>query len=361
MSSLAVFRTAMEAVRHIGDPVPPWQDVLVSAKELVGADAATLIMFNGKQDLLLMQQSGVDEAAEQDYREHYCHDDSLAKAALSSPPGQCWDTQQLLTLPSARREPFLNEFLPRHRMRQIMAYVVLGESNRRAAIGFQRVTPLGNASEKMASGRVGVFMRALTQAVAARERAARLQLEALDITLGSLGEAALLVTPTGKIVRYSTTAYEMLLAGKMLAPASCELNHPHEALANGLRRAIARAHSTQEPGTFAVPTSWGEALRLDIVPAPSAFTLAAESTLLVRVSKNSAFSVPGLDDLAAFFALTPAEAKVLMALVAGHSPAEYAATAGLATNTVRNHIASLMRKMACSRQAELVRLGTLLF
>jgi DNA-binding NarL/FixJ family response regulator len=46
--------------------------------------------------------------------------------------------------------------------------------------------------------------------------------------------------------------------------------------------------------------------------------------------------------------------------VAGHSPTDIAAATGAAERTIRNQIASLMRKMSRTRQAELVRLGTLL-
>jgi DNA-binding CsgD family transcriptional regulator len=74
----------------------------------------------------------------------------------------------------------------------------------------------------------------------------------------------------------------------------------------------------------------------------------------------SVFSVPDVAQIKSFFSVTEAEARVLCALIQGHSPLEYAQLAGLAERTVRNHIASLMKKMCCSRQAELVRLGSLL-
>jgi hypothetical protein len=66
MNDDVAFRNALEAVSHIGDPAPPWHDVLTSAKDLIGADAATLLMFDPDQELILLQQTGIDPAAEQE-------------------------------------------------------------------------------------------------------------------------------------------------------------------------------------------------------------------------------------------------------------------------------------------------------
>lgn len=60
----AQFRNAMEAIRHLSDASPPWDDLLQGAKNIVGADAATLMMFDQGKDLLLLKQTGIDESVE---------------------------------------------------------------------------------------------------------------------------------------------------------------------------------------------------------------------------------------------------------------------------------------------------------
>jgi hypothetical protein len=82
----------MEAVSHIADPTAPWDDVLLTAKAMIGADAATLLMFNERQDLLVLRQTGIDESAEREYTDYYYQYDSLAQAALQSPSGRWWDS-----------------------------------------------------------------------------------------------------------------------------------------------------------------------------------------------------------------------------------------------------------------------------
>lgn len=61
--------------------------------------------------------------------------------------------------------------------------------------------------------------------------------------------------------------------------------------------------------------------------------------------------------LQAAFEITGAEALVLMALMDGEMPKTYALRKQVSVNTVRSHIRSLLGKMDCQRQIDLVRTG----
>jgi DNA-binding CsgD family transcriptional regulator len=358
MGSQATYKVAMEALRHIQDSTPPWDDILTASRAIVGSDGATLMMFSGKHDLLLMHQKGVDAAAEKEYRDYYHQHDAVAEAALASPPGRWWDTVELQRMDGAARHPFYGDYLPRHRMRQVMAYVILGGPERRAAISFQRQTPKDNAVDGLSRGPVAAYLRALSSAIAEREQRGNLQLETIEQTLQGLGEACFIASPSGRLQRCSAAAYDMLREAKMLASETRALHHERQDVIAGLVAALAASFNESLSKSFAAPTTWGHGIRFDIIPAPLLYRLSSEPALFVRMRKNNAFAVPELEELAAFFALTPAEAKVLAGLIAGHSPSDYARTAGVAEHTVRNQIASLMRKMSCTRQPELVRLGS---
>jgi DNA-binding CsgD family transcriptional regulator/PAS domain-containing protein len=360
MGSQTALKTAMEAVHHIQDPTPPWDEILTASRELVGSDGATLMLFDGQHELLLMHQRGVDESAEREYREFYHRHDALAEAAWQSQPGRWWDTVELQRMEGAERHPFFADYLPRHRMRQVMAYIILGDQYRHAAISFQRETRKDDAVDALTHGDVATYLRALTDAIVLRESKGNLQLETLEAMLSSLGEAAFLVGPNGRIQRCSAYAYEMLRQGKMLRPSERSLAHCRPDVTKMLRDALSSCSQQGKATSFAAPTTWGHGIRFDVMPAPASYRLSTEPVLLVRMHASSAFAVPGIEDLAAFFALTPAEAKVLAALISGHSSREYAQSTGVHETTVRNQIASLMRKMSCSRQAEVIRLGSLL-
>ncbi|WP_322046440.1 helix-turn-helix transcriptional regulator [Paraburkholderia sp. J67] len=361
MSATAIFRTAMDAVRTLSDPDPPWAALLDAARGLLGADAASLMIFSAEYELTVLRQQGLDAATEQDYRDHYAQDDPIVRAARDSSTCAWLDSNRLRTRPDANRHPFYNEYLSNHRIGQVLACELVVNNEIRAGISFLRTTSPATPRSGDREVQVDRFVRALSQAIRDRSRALQARMDSLDTGLAPFGDAMLLIAPSATILMRTANATELLVEGHLLSPTDRTLTHPHPALAAGLRRAIARTHAEQRAVTFSVPTSWGEGLRLDIAPAPVAFTFASESTLIVRIRKNSAFTMPGLDELASFFSLTPAEARVLAALVSGHSPGEYADATGVAIATVRNQISSLMRKMSCSRQSELVRLGTLLF
>jgi DNA-binding CsgD family transcriptional regulator len=60
------------------------------------------------------------------------------------------------------------------------------------------------------------------------------------------------------------------------------------------------------------------------------------------------------------FGLTAAEAKIALALATGASVPEAAANLGLSANTVKTHLRKVFAKTGTSRQAELVRVLSLL-
>jgi DNA-binding NarL/FixJ family response regulator len=82
--------------------------------------------------------------------------------------------------------------------------------------------------------------------------------------------------------------------------------------------------------------------------------------LLVRMRKKSAFAMPDVTKLQSVFSITHAEAAVLAGLASGPSVEEVATLRHASVLTVRKQVASLLTKMECSRQSELVRLASLL-
>ena len=71
-------------------------------------------------------------------------------------------------------------------------------------------------------------------------------------------------------------------------------------------------------------------------------------------------AAPAMLKTVAATAPASAEAAVLAGLAAGHSVEEVATLRQSSVLTVRKQVASLLSKMECSRQAELVRLASLL-
>ena len=131
-------------------------------------------------------------------------------------------------------------------------------------------------------------------------------------------------------------------------------------MARHIRLVLAKVTLSGVSAVITIPLGWGETYRLDISPANDCLKLGGESVLFVRMRQQSAFKLPEVQAMCLHFKITPAEGRVLLALVAGHTPGEIAAASGVAERTVRNQVASLLQKMDCSRQSELVRLVSLL-
>ena len=142
--------------------------------------------------------------------------------------------------------------------------------------------------------------------------------------------------------------------------ADGRITHADPQMASRLYAVLSCVARTGVAAELVVPVAWGEVCHFDISLAHASVKLGTERILLVRVRKNSAFVLPDVDALCAAFGITPAEGRVLAGLMSGHTAGEYAAVSGVAEPTVRHQIASLMLKMGCHRQAELVRLGDLL-
>jgi DNA-binding CsgD family transcriptional regulator len=67
------------------------------------------------------------------------------------------------------------------------------------------------------------------------------------------------------------------------------------------------------------------------------------------------------DELRRRFGLTPAEARLALAVADGNTTREYAEQRGKSVGTVRFQMKQILAKTGCRRQSELVRLITLGF
>lgn len=359
MANKNTLHAALDAVRHVTDPEPPWQDIIDSASVLVGADAGLVLMFSTDRELLFMEQRHIDSHAVQEYREHTHAQDAIRDAAFDSAAGTWTVSTQILSQPERQKHPFY-DYLHRHRIGEIRSLTLQHGAHSRAAMTFHRSAPLRRTATAASQMEIAEYSRALISAVSERQRIAALHFEAIDSALLSLDEAACLVTPAGRILQASEVATSLLRGARMIDASGLCITHLQPAIHHGLRHALRQAEQGASHVSYAAPVSWGHALRLDISVAPPVYRVGGETVLFVRLASRTTFATPDPDCLARFFGITHAEARVLAALVAGHSATDHAAMTGTAERTVRNQIASLLKKMNCNRQAELVRLASLM-
>ena len=201
------------------------------------------------------------------------------------------------------------------------------------------------------------------------QRALQLRRRLGAIEVSSAGVAALdalaigaVVCDGGGAVLFANTAAEMharrgdglVLGGPGHGVAAF---YPGESVL--LKRLIADAADGGSGG--AVALTGYEGGRLFVLVAPLAERLANEPGR-VLVTMRPAAAGPTFDavTLVRLFDLTPAEARLALALLAGRSLAEYGAERKVTENTLRTQLAHVLRKTDTGSQRELVRLLGLL-
>lgn len=201
--------------------------------------------------------------------------------------------------------------------------------------------------------------------------AARTAQRALGTGLDALRLAAFLVDGTGRLLLANQKAEDLLRRDNVLCidrsrrlrAANCADNAAFEvAMMHALRPPTAlatqpvRLTSSASGRAF---VAWAVPMRSEQPNGPnhrSEFMLGlrAEATALVLVvAAECALSIPP-EAIQAAFKLSAAEARLVSALIAGRTLAEYARASGHSRNTVRNQLASALEKTDTRRQAELV-------
>jgi DNA-binding CsgD family transcriptional regulator/PAS domain-containing protein len=183
-------------------------------------------------------------------------------------------------------------------------------------------------------------------------------IEALDRSL----HGVLLLDDTGRIIHANTLAERLLKEEEGLCVVhgrlSASPNESGKRLEMLIGQAAGRGGASRSGGSMALPTP-RRVLPLSLIVAPlrsDRLTMPAGPCVLVCVTDLEAGVSPPAQQLAAVFGLTPAEARVALALFEGATPREAAAALGLSPHTVHVHLARIFEKTATNRQAELIQL-----
>ncbi len=210
-------------------------------------------------------------------------------------------------------------------------------------------------ADRLMGGPAMAFFHSLRGGIARRQDAVYSHLVHLEEAFSSFNEAICLAGATGAVFRVSPLAQE-IFAGPLFAVRHDKLWHADPRVRTMLLRHVAAACQTGVRQTMTIPAGSGATVAIDMAVAGPSLRIAGECCVLMRMQRrDSGGTHPDPDRLAAAFRITPAEARVLAALVSGQTAAVYAASAGVSLNTVRKQIAMLMTKMHCNRQSELVR------
>lgn len=346
----------MDATHHLSDASPPWDEVLSGACEMLGGDSATLIMLGGDGELLLAQQHGASAAAERDYVEHFFAQDMMSSHAAGKPAGTWLDSSELFTAAQLGRSGYYVDFMRKHGMRQMTALMLGRPEVCRCGLTIQYGKARSDRRSELEGELVTQFSHQLQAALLGRQAQADVLFDTMASTFSALTEALLLGTAAGTVRKISSKANSLLSAQDELRIVTGRLRHADPDTDARIADAWRRAASGGAPVRIRLPKSTGgHALTLDFVRAdPRLGVSQQEASICVRVCLAN-MQIPSAEQLARAFPITAAEARVLLALVQGETIKRHAQQRGVSNHTVRKQVATLMEKLGCSRQMDLVR------
>ncbi len=347
-----------------------WPQVLAEMMDFVGSRTCGLIMKDPASGLgEFKYHANVDPHFVQIYRDIYVGEDTLTTFITSNPSrqppaiGQVASMPELLNYDDFRRQCFFQEWL-RPQDRADTAYVVLEKS--KTNVSFLALAP------GQANGMVDDEMRRRLTFIAPHARRALLVGKAMELkqaeaataadALDNLSAAMFLVDACGRIVHANATGQDMLYANDFLYSLDGRLAVRDPLLDRTLREGCAAAAGESARGdrSIALPMTAhdGERYLAHVLPLTSGarrtFGVTYGATAAVFVRKVAVGSAPHV--IAQTYQLTPAELRVLTAIVEIGGVPETAEALGVAETTVKTHLSRLFDKTGASRQADLVKL-----
>jgi DNA-binding CsgD family transcriptional regulator len=323
----------------------------------------------------VFHQFGDDPAFNSSYVEHFHRINPYPPARLETlPVGKVVCASELLAPEIVERTEFYADFMkPRGITTDHMGASLHNDGERVALLTICPHESVFCKNRETYTRRFALLVPHLMRAVEInRVMAATYTAErAFEAGLDALRLAAFIVDGTGRLLLANRKAEDLLRRdsvlctdrSKRLRAANCADNAAFE---------VAMMHALRPPTALATQPvrltscASGRAFVAWAVPTRSeqpsgqnyrsqlALDLRTEATVLVLVvAAECALSIPP-EAIQAAFKLSAAEARLVSALIAGRTLAEYARDSGHSRNTVRNQLASALEKTDTRRQAELV-------
>jgi DNA-binding CsgD family transcriptional regulator len=193
----------------------------------------------------------------------------------------------------------------------------------------------------------------------------KVEAAALADTLDGIAAGMFLVDAFGRIVHANLNGHRMLERGHVVRVQDLELTTRDAQSAQALRDAFAAAAAGDRSlGTkgVAVPLAESAGVRhvAHVLPLTSGARRPAgqrySAVAAVFVQAATMDGTTAFETVAATFKLTPAESRVLFAIVQVGGVPEVAPMLGISETTVKSHLQRVFEKTSTNRQAELVKL-----
>lgn len=296
-----------------------------------------------------------------EYEQHLAPSDPRVPMVMTMPMGQVLYDHEHFTPRDMSRSPIYADWLASNRLRHSLGVPVFDGGGVREWVCLIR--PLDHAH--YGAETQALLRRLMPDLLRAAGLRARLAHTAGRAALGMAaletlpGQAVAVLDARGQ-ARYLNPVALRTLQDPTHGLTACQgaLAAREPAVQDALRaRVVAACAARPRAGTLRVPRPGG-ALTVHVLPLRATHPLAAgrdESMALLAWTLPAA--APQAERLAALLGLSPAEARLALALSQGQSIKDFAQAQGCSWHTARTHMGNLLRKTGLRRQAEVAQLA----
>jgi DNA-binding CsgD family transcriptional regulator len=163
-----------------------------------------------------------------------------------------------------------------------------------------------------------------------------------------------------RVLRALPSTAALLTKDSLLTMGDGTLRHEHARVQARLTLAVYGALTTGRPATLLLPGVSGHAFHVGITPESASDGGSPARQAILRVERRHMINRPDVLTLQTALGISRAESRVLRELVSGYTVDECANVLSLSTTTIRKHLASTLKKTGCARQADLIRLASII-
>jgi DNA-binding CsgD family transcriptional regulator/PAS domain-containing protein len=344
-----------------------WPRLAQMLAQSFGAESSAIFQLNLNQGSagLLGITRNFDAKAMSEYETYYHQKDVWAIAMSKSAAGRAMLGTDIMGEAEFLNSEIFNDFAKRLEMFWFVGSVVALEKQFMGAIGIHRPHD-ARAFEADDKHYLDMLLPHLSRAMLLHRRLQGLTQEnriALD-ALEKLSVGMIAVDARATVLFANPTAERLLRAGLGLTCRLGCLSASDPTKDGELRHLIRQAglaalgRSSETSGVLALPRPKGRRpLSLLVCPLrPHALTLGASvPAALLIFSDPDAGPSTSTQALIELYGLTPAEARLMTALVDGERLEDYADRQGISVNTARTQSKQIFAKTGHSRQADLIR------
>jgi DNA-binding CsgD family transcriptional regulator len=333
-----------------------WPQALKALANEIGASGASYMFFDKHAHIADVALVGPTEGKRDEYVKHYYAIDPFYPVVNDGSRRGLVQLSRSVSASVLRNNGWYNDFLLRAGVDDILAHGVLRDETSAVSVGVHL-----DGSQSALQARA-----ALKRLMVPWAKAARLHAELYragwrsSVAFQALNQlsAGIIITDTeGRVIEITRTAERIIARNHGLAIRNGRIRAARAFETTTITKLIAAAGSGLESGRVTIRGTAGHRYVLTVAPLRSIVT-GQEQPLVMILIVDPREQTPSEEDLTSMYHLSPAEARLAVALVKGQTLQAVATATRVKITTVRTQLSQVLHKVGVERQSDLVRLLT---